>query len=93
MNRGAQTTLAMNITLIDAAAPVLIALGALLWLDERFSWRQAAGVLIVMAGVSMWWSKNSGCRCARWLAGDGRIVLCMVAWAAYALLLKKWPAL
>ncbi len=35
--QGAQTTTAMNIALIYAASPVLIALGAVLWLGERFS--------------------------------------------------------
>lgn len=34
--QGAQTTTAMNMALIYAASPVLIALGAVLWLDERF---------------------------------------------------------
>jgi drug/metabolite transporter (DMT)-like permease len=49
--QGAQTTTAMNIALIYAASPVLIALGAVLWLGERFSWRQALGVLVAMSGV------------------------------------------
>jgi drug/metabolite transporter (DMT)-like permease len=90
--RGAQTTTAINIALIYAASPVLIALGAVLWLGERFSWPQATGVGIAMAGVfhvvvqGQWLSLAH----VQWVAGDGWIVLCMVAWAAYALLLKKW---
>ncbi len=90
--RGAQTTTAINIALIYAASPVLIALGAVLWLGERFSWQQAFGVAIAMAGVfhvvvqGQWLSLAQ----VQWVAGDGWIVLCMVAWAAYALLLKKW---
>jgi drug/metabolite transporter (DMT)-like permease len=90
--RGAQTTSAINIALIYAASPVLIALGAVLWLGERFSWRQAAGVLIALSGVfhvvvkGQWLSLGH----VQWVAGDGWIVLCMVSWAAYALLLKKW---
>ena len=47
--QGAQTTTAMNIALIYAASPVLIALGAVVWLGERFSWRQGLGVLIAMS--------------------------------------------
>ena len=92
--RGAQTTTAINIALIYAASPVLIALGAVLWLGERFSWRQTAGVLIAMLGVfhvvvkGQWLSLGQ----VQWVAGDGWIVLCMVAWAAYALLLKKWAS-
>lgn len=75
--RGAQTTSAINIALIYAASPVLIALGAVLWLGERFSWRQAAGVLIAMAGVfhvvvkGQWLSLGQ----VQWVAGDGWIVL------------------
>lgn len=92
--KGAQTTSAINIALIYAASPVLIALGAVFWLGERFSWRQALGVLVAMAGVfhvvvkGQWLSLGS----VQWVAGDGWIVLCMVSWAAYALLLKKWPS-
>ena len=92
--RGAQTTSAINIALIYSASPVLIALGAVIWLGERFSFRQALGVLIAMGGVfhvvvkGQWLSLSQ----VQWVAGDGWIVLCMVSWAAYALLLKKWPS-
>ena len=49
--QGAKTTSAINIALIYAASPVLIALGAVFWLGERFSWRQGLGVVVAMAGV------------------------------------------
>ena len=90
---GAQTTSAMNIALIYSASPVLIALGAVLWLGERFSWRQGLGVLIAMAGVfhvvvkGQWLSLSQ----VQWVAGDGWIVMAMVSWAGFALLQKKWP--
>ena len=90
--KGAQTTTAMNIALIYAASPVLIALGAVLWLGERFSWRQGLGVVIALSGVfhvvvkGQWLALGQ----VQWVAGDGWIVLAMVAWAAYALLQKKW---
>jgi drug/metabolite transporter (DMT)-like permease len=89
---GAQTTSAMNIALIYAASPVLIALGAVLWLGERFSWRQGLGVVVAMAGVfhvvvkGQWLALGQ----VQWVAGDGWIVLAMVSWAAFALLQKKW---
>lgn len=92
--QGAQTTSAINIALIYSASPVLIALGAVIWLGERFSIRQALGVLIAMGGVfhvvvkGQWLSLSQ----VQWVAGDGWIVLCMISWAAYALLLKKWPS-
>jgi len=92
--QGAQTTTAMNIALIYAASPVLIALGAVVWLGERFSWRQGLGVLIAMSGVfhvvvkGQWGALGQ----VQWVAGDGWIVLAMVSWAAFALLQKKWPS-
>ncbi len=89
---GARTTTAMNIALIYAASPVLIALGAALWLGESFRWRQAAGVALALAGVvhvvvqGQWLSLAK----VQWVAGDLWIVAAMVAWAAYALLQKRW---
>lgn len=91
---GAKTTVAMNIALIYSASPVLIALGAVWWLDERFAPRQALGVLVAMAGVlhvivkGQWTALAS----VQWVAGDGWIVLAMISWALYALLQKKWPS-
>jgi drug/metabolite transporter (DMT)-like permease len=89
---GAQTTSAMNIALIYAASPVLITLGAVLWMGERFSWRQGLGVLIALLGVFHVVVKGQWLRLTEvsWVAGDGWIVLCMIAWAAYALLQKRW---
>ena len=89
---GARTTTAMNIALIYAASPVLITLGAVLWMGERFSWRQGLGVLIALLGVFHVVVKGQWLRLTEvsWVAGDGWIVLCMIAWAAYALLQKRW---
>ncbi len=91
---GAQTTTALNISLIYAASPVLIALGAVLWLDERFSWRQGLGVLVAMTGVFHVVVKGQWLSLAQvqWTAGDGWIVLAMISWAGYALLQKKWTS-
>jgi hypothetical protein len=92
--QGAQTTTAMNIALIYAASPVLIALGAVVWLGERFSVRQALGVLMAMSGVFHVVVKGQWLMLAQvqWVVGDGWMVLAMVSWAAYALLQKKWPS-
>jgi drug/metabolite transporter (DMT)-like permease len=92
--QGAKTTSAINIALIYAASPVLIAVGAVLWLGERFSWRQGLGVVVAMAGVfhvvvkGQWLALGQ----VQWVAGDGWIVVAMVAWAAFSLLQKKWPS-
>ena len=45
---GAKTTAAMNIALIYSASPVLIALGAVFLLGERFRWLQVLGVVIAI---------------------------------------------
>ena len=92
--QGARSTGAMNIALIYAASPVLIALGAACWLGERFSWRQGLGVALALTGVLHvvvrgQWSQLGG---VHFVAGDGWIAAATVAWAAYALLQKKWPS-
>ncbi|MDO8448272.1 MAG: DMT family transporter [Rhodoferax sp.] len=91
---GAKTTGAMNIALIYSASPVLIALGAVVWLGERFAARQVLGVVVAMAGVMHVIVKGQWTALAnvQWVAGDGWIVLAMVSWALYALLQKKWPS-
>ena len=45
-----QTTTMMNISLIYAASPVMIAVGSVLWLREPFSKRQALGVVLALVG-------------------------------------------
>jgi len=91
---GARTTGAMNISLIYAASPVLIAVGAVLWLGERFRWSQVLGVVVALAGVvhvvvqGRWLALGQ----VQWVVGDAWIVAAMVAWAAYALLQKLWPS-
>ncbi len=91
---GAQTTVAMNIALIYSASPVLIAVGAALFLGERFRLLQALGVVVAMAGVVHVIVKGQWLSLAQvqWVAGDAWIVGAMVAWAAYALLQKLWPS-
>lgn len=92
--QGARTTSTMNIALIYAASPVLIGLGAARWLGERFGWREAAGVVLALAGVLHVIVKGKWMALAevRFVAGDGWIVAATIAWAAYALLQKKWPS-
>jgi len=90
--QGAHTTVAMNMALIYTASPVLIALGARLWLGESFSLRQSAGVLLALAGVmhvivkGQWLALSE----VQWVVGDGWILAAMVSWAGFALLQKKW---
>ena len=89
-----QTTQAMNISLIYSAAPVMIALGSVWWLDERFAKRQMLGVLMAMAGVvhvvvrGQWVALTE----VRWVLGDLLIVGAAISWAAFALMQKKWTS-
>ena len=89
---GAQTTSAMNIALIYAAAPVLIACGSAIWLDERMRARQMWGVALALLGVIHVVVKGDWVALAtiQWVAGDGLIIAATVSWAAYAMLQKKW---
>lgn len=91
---GARTTGAMNIALIYAASPVLIAVGSVLWLGERIRPAQIVGVVVALAGVvhvivqGQWLALAQ----VQWVVGDLWIVAAMVSWAAYALLQKLWPS-
>jgi len=91
---GGETTTALNIALIYAAAPVLITLGAVIGLKESFSFKQGLGVLIALVGVLHVVVKGQWAALSQviWVMGDGLIVIAMMAWAAYALLLKKWQS-
>jgi drug/metabolite transporter (DMT)-like permease len=92
--QGARSTGAMNIALIYAASPVLIGLGAVIWLGERFGPRQGLGVALAIAGVvhvvvkGQWTALAS----VQFSSGDLWIVAATVSWAAYALLQKQWPS-
>ena len=87
-----QSTSAMNISLIYAASPVLIAVGSVLWLGESFGKRQMLGVAVALIGVAHVVVQGDWSHLAQlqWVAGDAWIGAAAVAWAAYALLQKKW---
>jgi drug/metabolite transporter (DMT)-like permease len=92
--QGARSTQAMNIALIYAASPVLICLGSIWLLSESFSKRQAAGVVLALAGVvhvvlkGQWAALSQ----VQFVAGDLWILAATFSWACYALLQKKWPS-
>ncbi len=91
---GARTTEAMNISLIYATSPVMIALFAAVWLHEPFTWRQAMGVALALAGVVNVVVKSDWLALAhvRWVVGDAWIVAATLSWTAYSLLLRKWTS-
>ena len=87
-----ESTVAMNISLIYASSPVMIAVGSVLWLGERFTKRQLLGVCMAMTGVvhvvvrGDWGSLSQ----VQWVPGDLWILAAAISWAAYALLQKRW---
>jgi drug/metabolite transporter (DMT)-like permease len=91
---GARSTLAVNIGLLYAAAPVLIALASALWLHERFAALQGLGVLLALAGVLHILFKGD------WAAvlevgvnpGDLWVAVAVLCWTIYSLLLRAWPS-
>lgn len=92
--QGARSTGAMNIALIYAASPVLIALGAALWLGEAFGKRQAVGVALALAGVLHVIVRGHWMALAdlQFVPGDGWVLAATISWAAFALLQKHWPS-
>lgn len=91
---GARSTEAMNIALIYSASPVLISLGAMWWLGEAFGMRQKLGVVLALTGVVHVVVRGQWTALAdvAFVPGDAWIVAATVAWAAYALLQKRWPS-
>jgi drug/metabolite transporter (DMT)-like permease len=89
---GARSTSATNIALIYSLSPVFIVLCASLWLHEKISRLQWLGIALAMLGLihvvikGQWLNLLS----VRFVTGDMWIAACALAWAGYALLMKKW---
>jgi drug/metabolite transporter (DMT)-like permease len=91
---GGQTTPALNIGLLYAVSPVLIA-GVSAWqLRERFGLLQVIGVALALAGVLHILVKGNWGALAqvRITPGDGWIAVASTCWALYSLLLRAWPS-
>ena len=91
---GARTTSANNIALIYALSPVFIALAAALFLKEHLRKRQWLGVVLALLGlvhvvIQGHWDTIVN---TEFVAGDGWILGCAIAWAVYSILLKRWPS-
>jgi drug/metabolite transporter (DMT)-like permease len=91
---GGRSTPAVNIGLLYAAAPVLIALASAVWLRERFSAAQALGVLLALAGVLHILFRGDWGAATRLgvEAGDLWIAAAVLSWTAYSLLLRAWTS-
>jgi len=91
---GGQTTTALNIGLLYAVSPVLIAWGSARALHERLGPAQTAGVVLAVAGVLHILVKGRWAALAevRFTPGDLWIAVASLCWAAYSLLLRLWPS-
>ena len=91
---GGRSTSAINIGLLYAASPVLIALASALWLGERLRAWQWAGVALALAGVLHIIVQGRWAALAqlRVNAGDLWVAVAVLCWTAYSLLLRAWPS-
>ena len=91
---GGRSTLAVNIGLIYAASPVLIALASACWLRESFGIKQAFGVLLALLGVLQILFKGEWTAALRLGVnpGDLWVAVAVLCWTAYSLLLRAWPS-
>lgn len=91
---GGRSTSALNIGLMYALSPVLIAWFSSIWFKERFNFKQKAGVVMAFAGVI--WIVTKGepvaLRHIQWVEGDLWIVAAVLSWTAYSLLLRARPS-
>lgn len=91
---GARSTTAINMGLLYAASPVLIAIVAAAWLRERIGGLQVLGAVTALAGVlhilfkGHWDTAGS----LRINPGDAWVAFAVLCWTAYSLLLRAWPS-
>ncbi len=93
--KAGRTTQAINMGLIYATSPIMITLASTWWLGERrLSPRQWCGVALALLGVLHVVTGGHWDRLAQmqWVEGDLWVMLCAIAWAAYALVLRRVPS-
>ncbi len=91
---GGRTTSAVNIGLLYATSPVLIALASALWLRERLGVPALFGVALALAGMLHILVRGDwGALAAlRFTPGDIWIATAVLAWTIYSLLLRGWSS-
>ncbi len=90
---GASTTTAVNIGMIQGIMPALVIAGSFLAYRTRFTWLQAAGLVLAMVGVAVTVSRGEVevLRTLQIQSGDLWIVLGCVLYAGYTVALRKRP--
>jgi len=91
---GGRSTSAVNIGLLYAASPVLIALASALWLRERLGPKQLLGVVLALAGVLhiLLHGDWPALLALRINPGDAWVAGAVLCWTVYSLLLRAWPS-
>lgn len=91
---GLQTTSAINSLLIQSTTPVVIILMTFLLFGERFTLRQAAGVLVSLGGAVTIVTKGDWAAVARlsFNVGDIWVMVAVAGYAAYTALLRRRPS-
>lgn len=89
-----QHTTAINASLMQSSAPLLIGLWSLVLFRERLTRGQIVGVLISLSGVLVIVSGGDAARLARLSlnVGDVMMLVAMVLYALYSTLLRRRPA-
>jgi drug/metabolite transporter (DMT)-like permease len=91
---GGRSTSAVNIGLLYAVSPVLIAVASALWLRERLGMLQVLGVALALGGmlhilIRGHWAALAALRIN---PGDIWIAVAVLCWTLYSLLLRAWPS-
>jgi len=90
---GGRSTAAVNIGLMYAMSPALIAAASAYWLREHFGLRQSLGLALALSGV-LWIvlrGEFADLASVQWVEGDLWILSAVVCWALYSILLKQRP--
>ena len=88
---GIYTTTAANAAILQAASPIMIALGARLYLGERLRRIQQLGVLLSTLGVLVVITEGNLAELApsEWRLGDFLTLLGLIAWTVYTVYGKR----
>lgn len=91
---GGRSTSAVNIGLLYAVSPVLIALASALWLRERLGPGQVLGVGLALAGVMHILLRGDWPTLLQLNInpGDAWVAVAVLCWTLYSLLLRAWPS-
>lgn len=87
----AQSTTAVNITLVSATMPVAIALMARLLLGQTLNGRQWLGIAIAVAGVAIIVGRSQPSTATGINPGDLLMVIAVLVWGLYSVLLRRRP--